>query len=66
MQVKSIGGKGARNCVKNVLDTLMTRELQDKFSKDGKKGKCAFIKTHHYKCLLGKLNYFSTILGCIY
>jgi len=37
------------------LDALMSKELQESFSKDGKReGKRAFIKTKLYKCFIGE------------
>ena len=47
-------GKRWKDYNKKALDGLMTRELQFQFSKDGLKGKRAFSKTQHYKCLTGK------------
>ena len=49
-----IGGKDVRTTIKKALDGLMARELQLQFSKGGLKGKRAFRKTQHYKCLIGK------------
>jgi len=53
--IKSIGGKDPRSIVRNALDSLMTREVQCLFSKDGLTGKRAFARTALYKCLVGAL-----------
>ena len=47
-------GKRCKDYNKKALDGLMTREFQFQFSKDRLKGKRAFSKTQHYKCLIGK------------
>ncbi|XP_065656811.1 uncharacterized protein LOC136082218 [Hydra vulgaris] len=55
LQLRSIGGRSVRNSVKNGLDAMLTRSLQQQFRKDGLKGKRAFVKTNHYKCLIGAI-----------
>jgi len=58
-QIQQIGGRDARSTVRLGLESMLTRGVQEAFSKDGKKGKRAFSKTLHYKCLLGEINCYN-------
>nr|XP_047138786.1 uncharacterized protein LOC105848874 isoform X4 [Hydra vulgaris]XP_047138787.1 uncharacterized protein LOC105848874 isoform X4 [Hydra vulgaris] len=50
-QMRGVGGATPRKTVKNVLNAVMTQEIQSLFSKDGRKGKRKFTSTAHYKCI---------------
>eukprot|EP00111_Clytia_hemisphaerica_P020006 TCONS_00058988-protein len=54
--VRKLGGKNIRQAVRFALDALMSKEVQKKFSKDGRRGKRNFADTNHQKVITGALS----------
>nr|XP_047140350.1 uncharacterized protein LOC124815624 [Hydra vulgaris] len=50
-QIRSVSGPTPQRTIKNVLDCVLGRSVQNCFSKDGLKGKRKFLSTALYKCL---------------
>ncbi|XP_065639711.1 uncharacterized protein LOC124814307 [Hydra vulgaris] len=50
-QMRGVGGATPRKAVKNVLNAVMTQEIQSLFIKDGRKEKRKFKSTARYKCI---------------